>query len=174
MLRLLLLRHAKSDWSEPGLHDHDRPLNARGWKAADLAGQHIQQYQMVPATILCSTALRTRQTLMQLLPHLRADMKIQIMRDLYMQGDLQYIDTIRALGGPSSKLMLIGHNPAIQDTALELAGKGNPELFDQMEEKFPTAAMAVIDFEAHRWSEVTPKQGRLVSFFQPRSLQVLP
>ncbi len=173
MLRLMLLRHAKSDWSDEGAHDHDRSLNSSGWKAAASVASHIHQHQLHPKLILCSTALRTRQTLMEIMPHLRNDTRIQLLRDLYNSSEGDYIDAIRAFGGGYDTLLLVGHNTAIQDTALQLSGKGNPELIRQMDTKYPTGALAVIDFEEHRWSEIERRQGRIISFFQPRHLQAV-
>ncbi|KZL05746.1 MULTISPECIES: histidine phosphatase family protein [Pseudovibrio] len=173
MLRLMLLRHAKSDWSDEGAHDHDRSLNTSGWKAAARVGAHIHQHHMHPKLILCSTALRTRQTLMEVMPYLRNDTRIQLLRDLYNSSEGDYIDAIRAYGGGFDTILIVGHNTAIQDTALELTGKGNPEYIHQMQSKYPTGALAVIDFEEHRWSEIECKKGRIVSFFQPRHLQAV-
>ncbi|KZL21367.1 2,3-bisphosphoglycerate-dependent phosphoglycerate mutase [Pseudovibrio axinellae] len=173
MLRLMLLRHAKSDWNDEGVHDHDRSLNSSGWKAAARVGAHIHQHKLHPKLILCSTALRTRQTLMEIMPYLRCDTRIQLLRDLYNSSDADYIDTIRAFGGGYDTALVIGHNTAIQDTALELTGKGNPEYMQQMQSKFPTSALAMIDFEEHRWSEIERRKGRIVSFFQPRHLQAV-
>ncbi|SDR36926.1 histidine phosphatase family protein [Pseudovibrio sp. Tun.PSC04-5.I4] len=173
MLRLMLLRHAKSDWSDDVLHDHDRPLNTPGWKAASRVGAHLHQHELLPKLILCSTALRTRQTLMELMPYLRGDTRIQLMRDLYNSSEGDYVDAIRAYGGGYSSVLVIGHNTAMQDTATELTGKGNPEYMHQIQSKYPTGALAVLDFEEHRWSQIERKKGRIISFFQPRHLQAV-
>jgi len=171
MLRLLLLRHAKSDWTNPGLSDIDRPLNARGRAAAPLMGAHMASHQLQPDRILCSVARRTRETLALLLPHLASDVDIRITRDLYGEAEDDYIDTIRAPGRAARKLLVIGHNPGLQATALELIGNGNPALKEEIERKFPTAALAVVDFPHHRWSEIGPRTGRVVAFFQPKLLE---
>ncbi|WP_102867323.1 SixA phosphatase family protein [Pseudovibrio exalbescens] len=173
MVRLMLLRHAKSDWSNINLRDHDRPLNSRGWHAGELVGKHIAANAIFPQLVLCSTALRTRQTLGCILPHMNSEMRIQILRDLYDQSEGDYVDILSALGGSHTTVMIIGHNNAIQDTAIELAGSGDPELLAQMETKYPTGALAMIDFDAPRWSQILPKQGRLTAFYRPRHLEVV-
>lgn len=173
MLRLMLLRHAKSDWSDENLHDHDRTLNARGWKAAASIGQHLHKHSLLPKMILCSTALRTRQTLMEIMPHLKGDTRIQLLRDLYNSSDADYLDIIQAFGGGIDTLLVVGHNTAIQETAVDLCGRGNPEYMQQMASHYPTGALAIIDFEQRRWSEIARSQGRIVSFFQPRNLQAV-
>ncbi|WP_310619210.1 SixA phosphatase family protein [Flexibacterium corallicola] len=173
MLRLMLLRHAKSDWADTAVHDHDRPLSGRGWSAAEAVGLHMHQHNLCPSTVLCSTALRTRQTLIEIMPYMRDNTKIHLLRDLYNSSESDYVDTICSLGAFSPTLLVVGHNTAIQETALELTGSGSPELISQMEQKYPTAGMAIIDFDARRWSEVGRAAGRLVSFFQPRTLKAV-
>ncbi|PPE78025.1 phosphohistidine phosphatase, partial [Kaistia algarum] len=170
-MRLLLLRHAKSSWDVSGQPDFDRPLAARGRRAATMIGEHLSTHRLIPDRILCSSAKRTRETLTGLLPLISTDLDIRITRDLYEVGADVYIDTISALGGGARTLLLIGHNPTVQDTALELIGNGNPALRDEIAGKFPTAGLAVIDFELHKWSELRPQTGRVVAFFRPRELE---
>lgn len=173
MMRLLLLRHAKSSWDVPGAVDFDRPLATRGRRAATMIGEHLAIHRMLPDRILCSSARRTRETLMGVLPVTDTDLDIRITRDLYDVTADAYIDCIGALGGSARTLLLIGHNPTVQDCALELIGSGNPALRTEIGEKFPTAGLAVIDFEHHRWSELKPRTGRVVAFFRPRELEVV-
>ncbi|MDD7910419.1 MULTISPECIES: SixA phosphatase family protein [Pseudovibrio] len=173
MVRLLLLRHAKSDWSNISLADHDRPLNDRGWQAGEMIGRHIAKNALFPQLVLCSTALRTRQTLSCLLQHMNCEMRIQIMRDLYETSEADYVDLLTAMGGSATTVMIIGHNNAIQDTALELIGSGDIDLRQQLEAKYPTGALAVIDFDAPRWSSIMPRTGELQAFFRPRYLEVV-
>lgn len=172
-MRLLLLRHAKSAWDVAGLADFDRPLAARGRRAATMIGEHLSAHRLVPDRILCSSARRTRETLMGLMPMIATDLEIRITRGLYEVGADAYIDTIGALGGSARHLMLIGHNPTMQDTAIELIGSGNPALREEIADKFPTAGLAVIDFDIHKWSELRPRTGRVVAFFRPRELELV-
>ncbi|MQT11542.1 SixA phosphatase family protein [Segnochrobactrum spirostomi] len=171
MPRLLLLRHAKSSWDAPQLADFDRPLNSRGRRSAPLMGRHIAAHALVPDRIVCSTARRTRETLAGLLPYLATEMDIRMTRDLYDSSASDYLDVIRAFGGSARTLLVIGHNPALQETAIDLVGTGNPTIVDQITSEFPTAALAIIDFPEKKWSEIHPKGGRIVSFFQPRELE---
>ena len=173
MMRLLLLRHAKSSWDVPGQADFDRTLATRGRRAATMIGEHLSTHRLIPDRILCSSARRTRETLIGILPMIASDVDIRITRDLYEVGTDAYIDTITALGGGARTLLLIGHNPTVQETALELIGSGNPALGEEIGEKYPTAGLAVIDFEIHKWSEMRPRTGRVVAFFRPRELEVV-
>ena len=173
MPRLLLLRHAKSSWDDTAVDDFERPLSSRGRRAAPLMGRHVASHALVPERIVCSTARRTRETLAGLLPYLNGEMDIRLSRDLYETGAADYIDVIRAFGGTGRVLMVIGHNPALQETAIDLVGSGNPALVEAIAADYPTAALAVIDFPEKKWSEIHPKGGRIVAFFRPRELQAV-
>lgn len=173
MARLFLLRHAKSSWDDATSPDFDRPLNIRGRSAAPMMGRHMADHALFPERVLCSTARRTRETLAGLLPHLSGDMDIQLMRSIYTASDAGYLDILRRHGGGTRSLMLIGHNPGMQDTALSLIGSGNPAFVDEIRDKFPTAGLAVIDFDLADWAKLAPGSGRIVAFFRPREIEVV-
>jgi phosphohistidine phosphatase len=173
MPRLLLLRHAKSSWEALGVADFDRPLSSRGRRAAPLMGRHIAAHALTPDRIVCSTARRTRETLAGLLPYCAGEMDIRLTRDLYDTSAAEYLDVIRAFGGTARVLMVIGHNPAMQETAIELVGTGNPALVAAVGTDYPTAALSVVDFPEKRWSEIAPRGGRIVAFFRPRELEAV-
>lgn len=173
MPRLLLLRHAKSAWDAETIADYDRPLNARGRSALPLMGHHMAIHGLAPQKILCSSARRTRETLAGLLPFFGDDLGARLTRDLYDAGEDRMIDQIRAHGGNARTLLVIGHNPGLQETALALIGAGNPLFIEDIEAKFPTAGLAVIDFPAMKWVDVEPKTGRIVAFFRPRELHLV-
>jgi phosphohistidine phosphatase len=173
MPRLMLLRHAKSSWDAAGVKDFDRPLNARGRHAAPLMGRHMAAHALLPDRIVCSTARRTRETLAGLLSHFDKDLEIRLTGDLYESGRGDYLDVIRAFGGTARQFLVIGHNPAMQDVAVDLVGAGNPALVEAIAADYPTAALAVIDFPEKKWSEIHPRGGRIVAFFRPRELEVV-
>ncbi|MEJ1161687.1 SixA phosphatase family protein [Prosthecomicrobium sp. N25] len=173
MPRLLLLRHAKSSWDDEGAEDFDRPLSSRGRRAAPLMGRHMAAHGLVPQKVVCSSARRSRETLAGLLPYLAQDLDLRVTRDLYEASEDRCLDLLRAQGGNARTLLMIGHNPGIQDAALMLVGSGNPSLVDDIREKFPTGALAVIDFDAKRWVDVEPRTGRIVAFFRPRELALV-
>ncbi|MFN4167724.1 MAG: SixA phosphatase family protein [Pannonibacter phragmitetus] len=170
MPRLLLLRHAKSDWSTPGLQDHDRPLNARGEDAARRMARWIAEEGLKPDLILCSTALRTRMTLAALLPVLGHEMEIRLTRRIYEASESDYISFLRDEGGEAQTLMLIAHNPATHDTACELAIPGSGVGWAALETKFPTGALAVLESPAASWSGLLPLSCTLQHFIQSRLL----
>lgn len=175
MSRLLLMRHAKSDRSdaEAEAEDFDRPLVERGREAAPRMGRHMAALGLGPQRILCSTARRARETLSLLLPEFAADAEIRMTRDLYMADEDETIDTIRGHGGTAATLLVIGHEPGLTQTALALIGSGHPSLIEDLEAKFPTCGLAVIDFPAIRWVDVEPKAGKLVAFLRPRTIELV-
>ena len=123
MKSLLLLRHAKSSWDEPGLADRDRPLAPRGRRAAKALAGHLGQEGVQPALVLCSSARRARETLERIAPALgEADVTIE--DGLYGATEDDLLERLRAVPDSVPSAMLIGHNPAIQALALCLAGSG--------------------------------------------------
>jgi phosphohistidine phosphatase len=173
MPRLLLLRHAKSSWNDEATDDYERPLNARGRASLPLMGRHMAAHGLAPQKILCSSARRTRETLAGLLPFFADDLDVRLTRELYEAGEDRMIDQIRAHGVNARTLLVVGHNPGLQEAALALIGAGNPLFVEDIERKFPTAGLAVIDFPAMKWVDVEPKTGRIVAFFRPRELHLV-
>lgn len=170
MPRLLMMRHAKSSRDDPELGDYDRPLNERGRNAAAFMGGHLSGQGLVPERILCSSARRTRQTLSRLLDDLDGEIEVRLMRGLYEASASDIVDAVAALGGSRPTMMVIGHNPALQAATVSLIGTGNPMLVRAVETQFSTAAVAVIDFDNRRWSDIRERDGRIVAFFRPRDL----
>lgn len=171
MIRLLLLRHAKSAWDDQTLPDIARPLNARGQRAAPLMGRYLRDQGLFADRILCSSSQRTRETLAGLLPFLRRSSEITITESLYRDSEDTYLPEIRARGGTAPTLLLIGHNPAMQETALDCVGTGDRAARDALEDKFPTAALAIVTFDVDDWSAVTSRSGTLKDFVRPRDLE---
>lgn len=173
MLRLLLLRHAKSSWDDPSIADFDRPLNLRGRAAAPLMGRHMADHALKPERVICSSARRTRETFAAILPQLGGDFDALVMRAVYDAPDDGYPGIVRRHGGKARTLLLIGHNPAIQTAATTLIGRGNPDLTAQIGDKYPTAGLAVIDFDAPDWASIAAGGGRVVAFFRPREVEAV-
>ena len=170
MRRLLLLRHAKSAWGATSLPDRERSLALRGRRAAALIGAEIARRSLRPDRILCSPAERTRETLAALLPHLAEPTETEFVEGLYEPPAGNYRDVIAAHGGNAATLLVIGHNPAIQATAVSLIGAGERALQSDVALKFPTAALAVIAFDDTAWAQIRPGTGELVAFLRPRDL----
>jgi phosphohistidine phosphatase len=168
MPRLLLLRHAKSSWSEPGKPDRERPLAPRGRQAAERMAQEMSVRGLLPDRVLCSPARRTGETLAAVLPHLPESVDLQLIEDLYeAAGD--YRSTIALHGGDADCLLVVGHNPAIHATAVELIRAADRRSDTEIDSKYPTGALAVIDFKVG-WADIRPGGGQLSAFIRPRDL----
>lgn len=177
MQRLLLLRHAKSDRSnadDEERDDHARPLNARGRIAAALMGRHMREAGYVPRLVLCSTSARTRETLEILLPEMEAEPEVRYEESLYLAKWPALLEAVRAAPARATPLLVVGHNPGMEQFALALNGRsknaGRRALAEVMTQKFPTAALAVIDFRNDGWESLKPGGGRLVDFVRPKEL----
>jgi len=169
---LHLLRHAKSDWGVPGQADHDRALNGRGRKAAKAIGKYLARAGPLPDRVLCSSAARTLETWDRVRGSLEAEgcaPPIDVERSLYLADTEEMLDRIRACDDEPT-LLLIAHNPGTGDLALRLAGHGDEAAWQRLRQKFPTAALATLTFDAASWSEVSPSDGRLLRFVVPREL----
>jgi phosphohistidine phosphatase len=173
MLTLFLMRHAKSSWAAAGTDDFDRPLAPRGVDAAPRTAQAMAENGFTPDRILCSSARRTRQTLGLVLTRIGADeMTVTFTRQLY-GADVSTLHQMIAAQDARSvrRLMLVGHNPAMQDLALQLTGDGAATEREALEAKFPSGALAVLTFEDRDgWASIAPGTGHLTHFIQPRFL----
>ena len=169
MKRLWLLRHAKSSWDQPGLADADRPLAPRGRRAADLLAAHLAAAEVRPTVVLCSSSLRTRETLAAILPALGDALEIRIERALYGAGAAQLLDRLRQVPNKASSAMLIAHNPGIQDLALALAAERAGAGWAG--EKFPTGALATLELDVERWRDLDHGTATATTLVTPRSLE---
>ncbi len=170
MPRLLLLRHAKSSWADPGQSDFDRPLNSRGRATAPVMARFVVEQGLAPQRVVCSTARRARETLALMLPAIATDLEATLSRRLYEADAEGYLTAARTAGGTAGTLLLVGHNPAMEEVAMVLAPTGDPDALLLLREKFPTCGLAVIDFDKPRWNDIGPGAGRLTAFHTPKSV----
>jgi phosphohistidine phosphatase len=162
---LLLLRHAKAAPAEPGMADRDRPLAARGHRDAALIAEAIAE-DWPPDLILSSPSLRTLETMADVTAALPAAPRTIADESLYGGDRGAYLAALAEHGGGARRLLVVGHNPTIHETAVMLAK--SPEA--GMRAKFPTAALAVLAFDVDDWSMIRPGKGRLVRFLRPKDL----
>jgi phosphohistidine phosphatase len=175
---LVLFRHAKSAW--PDVPDHDRPLARRGIRAAPVMGRWLREAGLLPGQVLCSTARRARETWQFAQAGLAATPPVTFDARIYGAAAPELLDLIREVPPVTGTLLLIGHNPAIEDLALLLAaapraGAGGSRPGDlermrsKMRAKFPTAAIAILQFHG-TWPGLAPGEARLTAFVTPRDL----
>jgi len=170
MLTLSLLRHAKSSWSDAGLKDIDRPLNKRGQRDAPRMGAFLAKRRLVPELILCSPAVRTRQTLDLVLPRLKAAPEVVYEPALYPGAPAAMLKRLRKVAASAQHTMIVGHNPGLQALALALAATGTDDDLQALSEKLPTAGLAVIEIDQGSWAKVKAGSGRLKLFTAPKRL----
>jgi phosphohistidine phosphatase len=152
---LYLLRHAKSDWSDPTLADHDRPLNKRGKRARGAVADHLAGQAV--DLVICSTARRARATAKPVVEALGC--AVEYDRAVYGAGPDELLDVLRALDDALGAVMLVGHNPSMEDLTDALC-EASPA--------YPTAALGTIELDVDRWVDVVPNCGTLVDFFTVR------
>jgi len=164
--RLILLRHAKSDW--PDVPDRDRPLAKRGRRDAPVIGRWLREHGYIPDVVVCSAARRTRQTWDLVAKELGGSPSVRFEPRAYGASALTLLYLIRELPAGSRAALLIGHNPGIEELASSLVepqdGAGEAGL------TFPTAAVAVVEFGG-AWADLAPAGGRLLAFTTPAELR---
>jgi phosphohistidine phosphatase len=179
MRRLILLRHAKSDWPE-GLSDLERPLAPRGHTAAPVMGRYLRDELLLPDLALVSPALRTRETWALVEPTLvpgelgvetpLRPIPMRIEPRIYEAPVSRLLDVIQALPDTVTCALLVGHNPGSAELALTLTGFGDRYAAQRMGAKFPTCGLAVLDLPEGGWADLAPRSCRLDRFVTPASL----
>jgi phosphohistidine phosphatase len=162
MKTLMLLRHAKSSWSDGDRSDHDRPLADRGKKAATRMGALLVEKGLVPDLILSSTARRARKTAERVAKASSLSCKMRLLERLYLAEAETILEEARNATEPAERLLIVAHNPGLDDLVGMLSGR---------REGFPTAALAIFDVTIDQWSELTfGVPFTLRGFFRPRDL----
>lgn len=162
MLQLFLMRHAKSDWSNSGMTDHDRPLNRRGMRNAPAMGSFLAKQDVVPEVVYCSTAVRARQTADMLLPTFAKSPDVLFSRELYLATLEQLCDHLSRTEASVRCGLVIGHNPGLSRLASFLSG----EVLE-----LPTAAVVHLQVDAEHWADVMHRAAwQAVNFWKPREV----
>ena len=164
---LTLLRHAKSDWDDPVARDFDRPLNARGRRAARTVAGEMRRLGLGFDRVLASPARRVRETLEEVEAVLGALGTVEDER-LYLASAETLLEIVRETEEGAERLLLVGHNPGLEMLALALTRRSG--LRSEVELKYPTATLAEITLPAESWSDVGEGTGTLARFIRPRDL----
>jgi phosphohistidine phosphatase len=168
--QLMLFRHAKSAW--PDVADHERPLARRGRRDAPVAGRWLLEEGLVPDRVVCSTAQRARQTWQLAAAELDSHPAVSFDNRVYGTSAGELLDLVRQTAPGTRRLLIVGHDPAIQELTLALASgqAGDPRALARVRVKFPTAAIAVLEITG-TWRELGPGQAPLTAFVVPRDLR---
>lgn len=169
MRRLMLLRHAKSNWPA-GMADRERPLSERGREAAPVMGDYLAEEGLLPDLVLVSPARRTVETWELVAPMLPQKPPHRYEPRIYEAPVQRLLQVVQETEGEVATLMLIGHNPGCMELATLLSAEGEGSALKRMVTKYPTAGLAVIDLAISAWRDVAPRCGRLSRFVTPASL----
>jgi phosphohistidine phosphatase len=162
MKELLLLRHAKSSWADPGQNDHDRPLNSRGKRDAPRMGRLLRSEGLVPCQIVSSTARRARKTAKAVAKNCGYEQKVHEEATLYHASPEQILAVIRGLDDAAARVLVVGHNPGMEEVAEELSASIC---------RFPTATLAYFRLNIDSWEALSPtSQTEFVGLWRPKEL----
>jgi phosphohistidine phosphatase len=170
MKTLSLLRHAKSSWDDPVERDFDRPLNGRGHRAARRMGEWLLAEGLSFDRIIASPALRIRQTIEGLEAGLGKRLAIDQDKRIYMASAATLFDLLRECPEPVGHLLLIGHNPGLEDLLLIATEGETSPLRREAELKYPTATFATLEFPGDLWADLPETGASLTRFVRPRDL----
>jgi len=170
MKRLTLLRHAKSGDDGSVARDFDRPLNAKGRRAARAIGRHMRDAGLRFDAVLASPAVRVRETIEEVADSYGSDIVPDWEQRLYLASVDELIDAVHAAPDRAASLLLIGHNPGLEQLVLTLVSDSNDAARGRVEQKYPTASLAEISLDVDHWSDVGPGVGSIARFVRPRDL----
>jgi phosphohistidine phosphatase len=169
-MRLMLLRHAKSEKTEAGQPDRERHLNARGHGDAPVIGAYMAHHALIPDLALVSPSTRTRETWERIVAELASRPREKFDERLYNANRAAILAAIKETAPKMGTLMVVGHNPGMHDVARHLIASGDVEARERLNEGLPTSGLVVIDFAGDDWRKLHARGGRLAHFITPRSL----
>ncbi len=161
MKTLLLLRHAKADNAAPGSADIDRSLNERGKKEAQAIGTFIRKQNLVVALVLCSPAVRARESAELVLSAAELTKNVRYDKRIYEAAPHQLLEVISEVEEDQNVVLLVGHNPGMEELLGRLTGR---------EEPMATGALAKVDCNFEEWSRVSDDKGNLDWIVRPTEL----
>jgi len=174
MKRLALLRHAKSSWETPGLTDFERPLNKRGRAAAAAIGAEMKRRGLAFDLVLASPARRVVETVAHLEKGYGGALRPHFDERIYHASSQMLLTILQRVEEQAARVLMIGHNPALQSLAVTLARKDGEGLSRRVADHYPTAALALLTLDATRWSKVVPESGVIEAYLKPRELSGAP
>ena len=167
--RLVLLRHAKSSWKTAGLADHDRPLAPRGSRAVAALRRHVAGAHLAPDLVLCSTARRAVDTWEGIAPACPPGTPVEFVPELYGATAAGLMRRLSQLPAATGCVLVVGHNPGLEDLADGLAGSGPVDLMGRLHTKFPTGALVTLAVPGP-WANLRWNMAELAGYVVPREL----
>jgi len=170
MRRLLLFRHAKAEQSEPGMEDRARKLIDRGRKDAAKVGAYMASHGLIPDRVIASPSTRTLETWKSVASAFRSPPAAAAVERLYDATAHSILMSVKEAAAAAHTLLVVGHNPGLQDLAVMLIASGDVQARERLREKLPTSGLVIIDFAFDDWGKLHPQCGRLERFVTPKSL----
>ncbi|HSB10127.1 MAG TPA: histidine phosphatase family protein [Blastocatellia bacterium] len=161
MKTLLLLRHAKSSWDNPGIRDFDRPLAPRGERDAPRIGKALRKRGVTPEVVVSSPAARAKATIRAVMKAAKLGVEPRFDESIYGASTPELMGMIRRLPAEASCVLIVGHNPGFEDLVERLTGSN---------ERMPTAALACIQLPIDHWDDVEDRKGKLAWLLTPKQL----
>ncbi len=165
------MRHAKSSWKDTSVPDFQRPLAPRGKRAARSMGHWLARARPLPELVLCSTATRAVQTCQLVTELLGSSVQVHFEDGLYGASGAALLMRLRALPDKAKSVLLIGHNPGVQDLTIELANEGDPARLDEVRARYPTCAVTTLRVNGH-WSELGSSTACVKDLVTPATLSL--
>lgn len=166
---LRLLRHTTASWDDASLADHERPLAPRGVRSCALLADHLRTEPALPDLVLCSTAVRTRETLDGISDALPSHVERRVLAELYAATAATLLEQVRRVPDGCGSVLLIAHNPSVGELAAALAQGDDERIGDELQHGYPTGALTRFDVTAP-WAELGPATATLRAFVTPRQL----
>jgi phosphohistidine phosphatase len=166
-----LFRHAKSDWHDARARDFDRPLNERGRVGAALMGMHIRNEGTRWDRVIASPAARVAETIECAAQAAHSRIPIIWDRRIYLASSATLLDLLREQEGELGSVLMIGHNPGLEDLIFDLVpDDGSSPMRETVEAKFPTATFAILEADVDRWRDLEDGTARIIHLTRPRDL----
>jgi phosphohistidine phosphatase len=167
---LTLLRHAKSGWDDPVTRDFDRPLNAKGKRAAQTVGRHLRDLGLAFDHVVASPAIRVGETLDAVTAGYGRTLAPMWERRIYLASSATLLDVVHELPADAERVLMVGHNPGLEDLVMMLVPQTADGLRALVEEKYPTATLAELTLAADTWNGVASGGATLTRYIRPRDL----
>ena len=170
MKTLTLLRHAKSGGNDPVARDFDRPLNAKGKRAAAMIGRHLRSLDVEFDHVVASPAVRVGETLDEIVAGYGRTLAPTWDRRIYLASSATLLDVVHDLPTEAARVLMVGHNPGLEDLVLMLVPDTGDGLRDVVEQKYPTATVAEMTLDIDDWAEAKAGGATLARLVRPRDL----
>ena len=169
MLKLFLLRHAKSDWNLYDWNDFERDVSKLGLKKTNALGEYIKANKLDVDQILCSPSVRTKKTLEIILNFFNSNPEVKFIDELYHIFNVEILEVVKKYAKKKS-VMVISHEPKLSSSIQDFSTETNNQFFINSQEKFPTSSLFQIKFSTNKWNQISKYNSKIINFIRPKDL----